>query len=166
MKKNNRCLVTMVFIGLFALTGSFAFANGSSLPPADAGAVYSYLTKEASYKNWSLFPGTEKMYTGQSPHGALITTYVSSDVKQAIESGSGKLPDGGFIVKENYMPDRKLDAVTIMYRVKGYNPEAGDWFWAKYAADGSVDASGKVAGCIGCHTAVKDNDWLFVGPVK
>jgi hypothetical protein len=20
--------------------------------------------------------------------------------------------------------------------------------------------------CIGCHTAVKDNDWVFVGPVK
>lgn len=166
MKKNNRYLTTVVFAGLFALVASFAFASGSSLPPAEAGPVYNYLTKESPYQNWPLFPGTEKMYTGQSPHGALITTYVSTDVKLAIETGMGTLPDGGFIIKENYMPDGKLDAITIMYRVKGYNPEAGDWFWAKYGSSGQVDASGKVAMCIGCHTAVIDNDWVFVGPVK
>ncbi|MBW6509026.1 MAG: cytochrome P460 family protein [Desulfuromonadales bacterium] len=166
MKKNNRYLSAMVLISLFVLPSSFAFANGSSLPSTDAGEVYNYLTKESPYQTWSLFPGTQKMYKGQSPHGALITTYVSADVKQAIETGKGKLPDGGFIVKENYMPDGTLDAITIMYRVKGYNPDGGDWFWAKYGSGGRVDAAGKEAMCVGCHAAVKDNDWVFVGPIK
>lgn len=166
MKTLTGCFIALTLIGFIAGGLTLVLANGSSLPDADGEDVYRYLTQENSYQNWPLFPGTEKMYTGQSPHGALITTYVSADVKQAIESGTGKLPDGGFIVKENYMDDGKLDAVTIMYRVNGYNPEAGDWFWAKYSAAGGIDASGKVAGCIGCHTAVKDNDWVFVGPVK
>ena len=64
------------------------------------------------------------------------------------------------------MPDKILGAVTVMYRVKGYDPEAGDWFWAKYKADGSIEKEGKVAGCIGCHTASIGNDWIFTGPVK
>jgi hypothetical protein len=76
------------------------------------------------------------------------------------------LPNGAIIVKENYMPDKKLDAVTVMYRVKGFDPEAGDWFWAKYTAKGAVEAAGKVAMCSGCHAAVIPNDWIFTGLVK
>ncbi len=64
------------------------------------------------------------------------------------------------------MPDKTLGAVTVMYRVKGYDSDAGDWFWAKYKADGSIEKEGKVAGCIGCHTAAIGNDWIFTGPVK
>jgi LPXTG-motif cell wall-anchored protein len=44
-----------------------------------------------------------------------------------------------------------------MYKVEGYNPEGGDWFWAKYQPDGSVDAAGKVASCAGCHLGIADN---------
>jgi hypothetical protein len=52
-------------------------------------------------------------------------------------------------------------AVTPMYKFKGYNPEAGDWFWGKYGPDGKVMVAGKVNGCIECHEDVKDNDWIF-----
>jgi hypothetical protein len=50
-------------------------------------------------------------------------------------------------------------AITPMYLEKGYNPDAGDWFWAKYGPEGEVMSSGKVEGCIGCHRT-RDN-WLF-----
>jgi hypothetical protein len=50
--------------------------------------------------------------------------------------------------------------------VLGYDPDAGDWFWAKHTADGTIAKKGKVAGCINCHTAVITNDWVFTGPVK
>lgn len=43
---------------------------------------------------------------------------------------------------------------------------AGDWFWAKYTAAGKIEKEGKVSGCINCHSAVIDNDWIFTGPVK
>ncbi len=33
-------------------------------------------------------------------------------------------------------------------------------------AGGAIKADGKVAGCIGCHTAAIGNDRVFTGPVK
>lgn len=164
MKK--KFVVVAIVVGFLAVGLGSALAKVTALPAAEGQAVYDYLTKVSPYQNWPLFPGTEKLYEGQHPHGALLTTYVSSDVLKAIHDRRGKVPNGGFIVKENYMPDGKLDALTIMYRVKGYNPDAGDWFWAKYSADGNIDAAGKVNGCIGCHTAVIQNDWVFTGPLK
>ena len=35
----------------------------------------------------------------------------------------------------------ELTALTIMYKVDGFNAEANDWFWVKAAGDGSaIDA--------------------------
>ena len=53
-----------------------------------------------------------------------------------------------------------------MYKVEGYNPEGGDWFWLKYTPDGRIEKEGKVAGCIGCHAAAQGNDWLLTGPLQ
>lgn len=100
------------------------------------------------------------------PHGAYLTTYVSKAALKAIQDKEGSYPNNAFIVKENYSPEKKLGAVTVMYRVKGYNADAGDWFWAKYAADGSIEKEGKVGGCINCHTSRIMDDWVFSGSVK
>lgn len=165
MKRKALLMVVLMMALIGAGLGS-AMANGTALPSAEAKAVYEYLTKVSPYQNWPLFPGTKKLYEGKHPHGALLTTYVSPDALEAIQNRTGQLPDGSIIVKENYMPDGKLDALTIMYRVKGFDPDAGDWFWAKYGANGSIDAAGKVPMCSGCHTAVIQNDWVFTGPLK
>ena len=143
-----------------------ALAAGDGFPPAEGKAVYSFITKDKSYQKWALFPGTVKFYKGQHPHGALLTTYVNDVALSGIKQKVGTLAHGSIIVKENYMPDKTLGAVTVMYRVDGYNQDAGDWFWAKYNADGSIAKEGKVAGCIGCHTAAIKNDWIFTSPVK
>lgn len=149
------------------LIGSFGIAlAGGSLPKPDGAAVYEYIIKTSPYQQWALFPGKGKLYEGKHPHGALLTTYVNDVALKGIQGKSGTLADGAIIVKENYMPDRKLDAVTVMYRSKGFDPEAGDWFWAKYSPAGKIEAAGKVPMCSGCHTAAIGNDWLFTGPVK
>jgi len=62
-----------------------------------------------------------------------------------------ELPAEAFIVKENYAPDSSLVAVTAMYKVDEYDPGQGNWFWAKYTPDGSVDASGSVTSYQECH---------------
>ncbi len=73
------------------------------------------------------------------------------------------MPDGAIIVKENYGKDKKtLMAVTPMYKVKGYNPEGGDWFWVKYGAGGKILAAGQPKGCIECHGVQKSKDWFTV----
>ena len=137
----------------------------AEVPITDGKDVIDYLNKN-NYQSWQLWPGKTKLYEGKHPHGALLTTYVSKGAYDAIEAKAGRIPDGEFIVKENYTPNKKLAAVTVMYKKDGYNAEGGDWFWLKYAPDGTIQKEGKVGGCIGCHAAVQNNDWLFIGPVK
>lgn len=152
----------------FGVCVYFAFSGhlfAAERPSASGQEVISYLN-DVNYQGWQLWPGKKELYKGSHPHGALLTTYVSKGAYQAIEAKSGSIPSGEFVVKENYTPDKKLAAITVMYKQAGYNAEGGDWFWLKYAPDGTIQKEGKVGGCIGCHSAVKGNDWLFIGPVK
>ena len=162
MKRGLFVALIMAITLLFGTTG-LGLAGGDAMPAAEGKAVYDYITKTNPYQSWALFPGKDKFYKGAHPHGALLTTYVNDIALKGINDKVEMLADGAIIVKENYMPDKKLGAVTVMYRVKGYNAEAGDWFWSKYSAAGMIAKEGKVAGCIGCHTAAITNDWVFTG---
>lgn len=167
MKKLQILLLATAVIFGWSLTAAAESKQGAYCPTTDGKTVIDYITKDNPYtEKWDLWPGKGKLYKGQHPHGAYLTTYVSPMALGAIEDKAGKIPDTAFIVKENYTPEKKLAAITVMYRVKGYNPEAGDWFWLKFAPDGTIQKEGKVAGCINCHKAVEGNDWLFTGPVK
>lgn len=140
--------------------------RGMWAPEASGAALWKHL-KAADYaQRWEMWPAKDSLYTGTEPHGALLTTYVNRPALRSIVQREGVMQYPAIIVKENYTPDKKLAALTVMYKVKGYNPEAGDWFWAKYAPDGKVEAEGKIAGCITCHAKAKDNDYLFTGTLK
>ncbi len=162
----------LVLISIATLIASLgACARGGSagtakLPAAKGEAVIDYITKTNPYQGWALWPGKGKLYKGQHPHGAFLTTYVTPGTLQALQTKSGMVPAGNFIVKENYSPEKQLAAITVMYRVEGYNPQAGDWFWLKYAPGGKIEKEGQVAGCINCHGSVKANDWIFTSPIK
>lgn len=123
-----------------------------ALPDTTAAGVWSYL-QEADYEGWSMWPGKGELYEGTEPHGMLLTTYLNDTAHEALTTGSGPLPAGSIIVKENYQPDSTLAAVTVMYAADGYDPEHNDWFWAKYQTDGSVDAAGRVESCQSCHAS-------------
>ncbi len=73
---------------------------------------------------------------------------------------------GAIQVKENYNKDKKLMAITVMYKVKGYNSTAGDWFWVKFTPDGTAKPYGKPKGCVSCHGAVADNDFVMVHEIE
>ena len=114
-------------------------------------------------------PGqTGEFYKGESPHGAFLKMYLN---RQAVANPT-KLPHRSIVIKENYGPDKKtLMAVTVMYRMEGYNPEHYDWYWAKYNPDGTVAKAppekggmalaGKVKGCIACHDNTEGDDFAF-----
>ncbi len=116
-------------------------------------------------------------YEGVEPHGKMLETFYSS------ASIDGH--DGALIVKRNFGPEgvtadqvlsdpgKHLGAVTVMFRrEEGYDPDNGNWFWAKYLPDGSLDknpngmrlagrvAKGADAGCIACHSGA-GGDYLF-----
>ena len=126
--------------------------------------------KRVEYHNWAPGPGkSTEAYAGQSPHGAFVKTYLN----RTAAGNSKTLPDGSIIIKENFGPDGKtLMAVTVMYKARGFNPEAHDWYWVKYTPDGSVartppekgsmPISGKFASCIECHSGANGNDFSFI----
>lgn len=116
-------------------------------------------------------------YEGVEPHGKMLETFYSS----ADIDGH----DGALIVKRNYGPEgvtadqvlsdpgKHLGSVTVMFRrEEGYDPDNGNWFWAKYLPDGTLDknpkgmrlagrvAKGSDAGCIACHSGA-GGDYLF-----
>ena len=121
--------------------------------------------QKAQYKNWAPLPGiTADAYKGQEPHGAALRLYVN----RTAAGNPSELPHGSILVKENYAPDAKtLMATTVMYRSKGYDPEHGDWFWAKYEPDGRVarmngmSVAGRVEMCIECHGGASGGDYSF-----
>ncbi|KAA0257391.1 hypothetical protein FHQ18_10105 [Deferribacter autotrophicus] len=146
---------------IIALITTIILACGiySKTPKSDANELWSYIQK-TNYTSWKLFPGTTKLYKGQSPHGAFLTSYINDTGYNSLNKKTFK--SGTIIVKENYTPSEKLAAITVMYKIDGYNPEGGDWFWVKYTPKGEVQVSGKIKGCITCHSDVKNYDWSFL----
>lgn len=122
--------------------------------------------QEAEYRNnWSLFPGKGKLYKGTEPHGMLLTTYVNDTAEEGLKSGVKELAKGSILIKENYMPDKTLAAITVMEKT---GEGKDDWFWAKYNPDGTLAtmemekdgqktevpvAGGKKTMCASCHSA-------------
>lgn len=166
MKKRRGMWVFGVVFSLLAIPVVGLAMSHGKMPAAEGKALYEYITKASPYEKWSMWPGKEKLYPGTEPHGALLTTYVNEAALKGINEQGGKLPDGAIVVKENYMPDKKLAAVTVMYKKAGFNPEAGDFFWLKYTPDGKIEAEGKVEMCIGCHAKAQGGDFLFTNDKK
>jgi hypothetical protein len=121
-------------------------------------------------------------YRGTEPHGAMLETFF---VEAEVEGEPGVL-----VIKRNYgpagvaadavlsAPDEHLAAVTVMFERAGYDPEHGDWFYAKYLPDGSLDTNAngmslagapargmvgqdRTAGCVACHAEAPGGDYLY-----
>ncbi len=161
MKKQFLLVVTLASVLVFTPYLSNA---GENIVPADAEKVWTHIIEYNPYLGWGTWPGYPGIYPGKSPHGAFLKLYANGLALKAAREGK-PMPNGAMIVKENYGKDQKtLMAITPMYKVEGYNPEAGDWFWAKYEPTGKVLKSGKVKGCIDCHRTQEGKDWLFTVP--
>ncbi|SEP19402.1 hypothetical protein SAMN04490248_13521 [Salinihabitans flavidus] len=121
-------------------------------------------------------------YEGREPHGLMLETFYST---AQIADHTGTL-----VVKRNYGPEgvtgdevlsdpaAHLGSVTVMYqRAPGYDDETGNWFYAKYLPDGTLDRNpkdmalaglvgkGADAGCIACHQGAAP-DYLFTTDAK
>ena len=142
-----------------------ALALGAGAQMGDtAETLWKFLQGQGYPLSWHYVPGEPAgKYKGGAPHGAILRTFTNDIAFDALSKKAFPLPEGAVVVKENYMPDGKLAAITVMQKIKDFNPEGGDWFWAKYTPDGTVQASGKVGGCIGCHAQKKASDWIFSG---
>ncbi len=157
----------------FAVTSPAKAQSGTKVPPQKAGPVetrfWDWLV-HANYRHWAPGPGQhhDKFLPGEAPHGALLKLYCN----RTAAANPKDMPPGSVIVKENFSEDKKLLAITVMYRSKGYDPEHHDWWWAKYMPDGTVAKApkekggmklvGKVRGCIMCHSGADGKDFAFL----
>ncbi|MFQ5704196.1 MAG: cytochrome P460 family protein [Gemmatimonadales bacterium] len=151
-----------------------ASASVTAAQPDTTGpGMWSYLQAIDYQSNWALWPDKGKLYKGQEPHGMLLTSYMNEAAMGALTGHAGSMPDGAIVVKENYMPDSTLAAVTVMYKRSGYNDEHNDWFFAKYLPSGELDKApngmtlaGRVPGCQNCHGGVRANDYIFTASLS
>lgn len=146
--------VLMYLICVLLLAGTAMAYDGGP----DGNMLWDRITGSSPYTDWGQFPDHMGMQPGRAPHGAKHMVYVNA---KGLKKGAPK-PDGTIIVKENYTADDKLAAITVMYKVKGYNPAGRDWFWVKYAPDGTVQKQGKPEGCVNCHMTRLDKDMIMV----
>jgi len=141
-----------------------------------AGELWNKMQVENYRENWDMWPGKKAFYKGTQPHGSLLTTYVNDSAYETIMNKEGKMSPGAIIIKENYMPDKTLGAITVMQKIEGFNPDANDWFWVKFGQDGKVmtmekngmtmKLAGNVPGCINCHGVRMGNDYVYTGSLK
>lgn len=134
----------------------------TSMEPSGA-ALFTRITQTDPFDQWAQFPGALGTVDSAAPHGSMARIFINAEVEAALENFSGTLPAGSIIVKENLGESStdKADAFTVMWKVSGFNPDAGDWFWANLSPEGQVNAEGALAGCISCHTAAANNDFIF-----
>ena len=73
--------------------------------------------------------------------------------------------EGSMFVKEHFDPADEVIGFTVMYKgPPGYNPEGGDWFWARVNG-GEVTHEGQVGFCVDCHVMVESTDYVYGVPL-
>jgi hypothetical protein len=134
--------------------------------PVDQAVATNIWAEIADRANWDQPESKQGWQMGDMPHGAW---------QQFYHNGADNTADGYIVIKENYgaQDEAALGAITLMKKMHGYSPTAGDWFFAKFMPDGTpamtetgVQLVGKVglggdSGCIACHTNAPNGDYLF-----
>jgi hypothetical protein len=176
--RSHVCIILMLLAALGCAAGradrQAGVADGARRPPPEAAALWRHVQEIDPYQSWSslqppgmeLYPAMRRgVVPARNPHGAYLRLLGNAIALQAAEQAAGRpMWPGAILVKENFARDKTtLNSVSIMYKVEGYHPEAGDWFWGMYAPDGRVLAAGKVQSCIECHRSQYRHDWRFTG---
>lgn len=143
-----------------AAAAALVVACASLGSPEDQSTAASLWRESQGYTSWGRFAGHSGIEPGKSPHGKFISTYV----QQRGATAKGLPPYGTIVLKENYRSQDpgSLDSLTVMKRIEGFDPENGDWFWARYTPSGKLTHAGKVAMCSDCHFDAGGDDFLFL----
>lgn len=157
-------LLAVLVVGVATFTGpSIADHHGKAANRPDPAAFMKRL-QDASYRDWGTFPRRDEgFYPGNSPHGDLLRLFID----ETAASAPLEPKHGSTIVKENFNEDEELLSITVMKRIEGFDPENGDWWYARYTADGEITTAdgkpvaGKVESCVNCHRASEGADFVF-----
>lgn len=156
-------------------------ANGQ-LPPPDGGAPDEGDKPEpkppplpglpaitAGYQNWlKLNAKPIPPVAGGDPHNGNKNVFVNQKKDTIAPGGVQKFPypDGSIVVKESTRPGKDfIGLIAIMEKKKGANAAHNDWIFTEYTRNAKDAVFKKIAEgalCSGCHSQVKDRDYVFV----
>jgi hypothetical protein len=137
------------------------------LPPAEAQALWQYITKSPGFNKWGTWSNFLELRRSRcsTTYGFFMRVYVNDT---ALKAKGKTLPAGSILVREGqnmgsntYAPNGEIKAYTVMYKVKGFNPKGGDWFWATYSGTGQARDSGALTECIKCHQTAWNTDYVL-----
>jgi hypothetical protein len=153
----------------FLAFGSFALllacvGGGGTKVEADpmAGELWEEIQ---GYRAWFQHEAWSGIQSSASTHGPFVQIWYNETTATAEAGEQGtQMPAGSILVKEGYLDGEGTDlkAITVMKKVEGFDPDNGDWYWASYAADGSVYTSGASDFCSSCHAAANHDYVLFL----
>ncbi len=151
----------LVDIALATLIGGVVATACKSLgTPEDQQEADGLWDVMSGHERWGQFEGHEGLQPSKGPHAKFVRTFVNS-----VAAEHPAAPDfGSVIVKENYAARdlTSLHSLTVMQRIEGYDPDNGDWFWARYTPSGELTHSGKVESCSDCHFDAGGEDFVFL----
>lgn len=90
-------------------------------------------------------------------HGTYAQIWLNRVAVGDVEAGRETFSEGAILVEEGYQDaEGTFKSLVVMRKVPGFDPDAGDWFWASYDEDGAEVVSGRVGACSTCHAAGTD----------
>lgn len=124
--------------------------------------------KDAAYNTWNVIKLETSAEGVENPHSTTSQTYAN----KVAADDSKELPMGSILIREDYDANRKRQSISVMYRIKDYDKDHGNWYWIKYLENGTVargsdnkPIAGKVASCIECHGKASGKDFVFSNDV-
>ena len=160
----------IIYFILILFTNCNPLKSNKSLDPLtkdqiNGELIYKRITKETNYKKYKMWPGHEGFKEGQSPHGRIHRIFINDILYNSLPNKSKIAPIGSIIIKENYDIEKQLKGLTVMVKVKDFNPKINNWYWVSYDNNGNTVLSGKVPFCSDCHSGKIDNDYIIVRPL-
>jgi hypothetical protein len=111
-------------------------------------------------------PAEEAAARSHGPHsGRAVIVRVSPQGIVPFREGK-LLPIGATVVKEKYADGNASgplhEYAMMVKRAPGYDPSGGDWEYVYVTLNPKRSTTrGRLAECIGCHSAAKERDYLF-----
>lgn len=161
----NMTVVSLLGAILALTTFTGCIETPSGMQAATGTALWERITVTDPYENWGQFPDAPGTIESAAPHGPFANVFINTTAASAVDNFTGQLPNDSIIVKESF--DETMgeagDSITVMWKVQGFDPANNDWFWGRFAFDGTILAEGSIAGCVNCHGGgARANDFIFL----
>lgn len=131
----------------------------NDISEADKALAEELWSEMTGYSDWNQHENWEGIKPSHDgTHGSHVQIWLNDSSLTSIQNQSSELSENSILVKEGYNNNTgsSLTGITVMKKIAGYNSNGGNWFWAKYKSNGSIENAGKISNCISCHSPGDD----------